>query len=105
VYNNSLLPHKVAELQLERKIGDYSADAAPHAEAVYSHSHPHYSPEALSRAVHKLLESAGHRGIKHKFTSEVIEDLLKKLIRTRENRPTEYRLQIYSADPPVLFIC
>lgn len=105
VYNNSLLPHKVAELQLEREIGDLDADAIPPAAAIYSHSHAQHSPEALYTAVQELLESAAQKGIKHEFNSEEIEELLKKLIRTRENGPTDYWLKIYYADSPVLFIC
>ncbi|MCF7949959.1 MAG: hypothetical protein K9M94_15330 [Spirochaetia bacterium] len=105
VYNNTLLPVKVAELQLQRALGDLGADATPSAEAIYSHSYPHHSPEALYTAVQKLLESAGQKGIEHEFDSKEIEELLKKLIHTRENGSTEYRLKIYHTNPPVLFIC
>ena len=99
VFNDTLLPHKVAELQLQRSVSSHAA----YAESVYQltdHSKP-----GLKAAVHRLLSQAQAKGIQHTFSSDQITHLLGRLIDTRDTLPAEYRLRIYAAARPVLFIC
>ena len=99
VFNATLLPHQVAELQLQRSVSAHSE----YAESFYSARNN--SEAGLKSAVHRLILQAQEKGIQHPFSSDQIMHLLGRLIETRDTPTAEYRLRIYAADRPVLFIC
>ena len=99
VFNDTLLPHKVAALQLQRSVSINDR----YAESVYQ-STEHSTP-GLKTTVHQLLSQAQAKGIQHSFSSEQITHLLERLIETRDTPSAEYSLRIYAVARPVLFIC
>lgn len=99
VFNDTLLPRKVAELQLQRSVS-VNAEYAESVCFVKKNSKP--GPEA---AVQRLLSQAQEKGIQHPFSSDRIMHLLGRLIDTHETPAAEYSLRIYAANRPVLFIC